>query len=302
MERLAELGISKQRFAQIGGPGRSTAWQLQAAAGTRPAPKPCTASTTFANCRPGSSLQVLRGGKPTPRGNLVSPYRAVVPLNAAFDLLVQTKARLQRQDQAIEQVLSDVERVMSQISVVISDLEDPRLYPPRSAGGAPVSVGVGSEHLLWNRSRRRGSAAGAGRGGKRWDGCTRRSRRSTARGWRSRLSGPPNSARRSSRSRADPFGGREQKRPGDGHPRGVATGLAGRTRQKQPDFETSVRLSATAMETAREAVVRNTTCTTESHTRRGRRRDPARPGQRRAVGETLDGLPLPRRGGHRRHQ
>ena len=135
-ERLAELGISKQRFAQIGGPGRSTMATL-GSRGYAPSAETLHRIDTFANWEPGSSLEVLRGGKPTPRGNLVSPHRAVVPLNAAFDLLMQTKARLQRQDQAIEQVLSDVERVMSQISVVISDLEDPRLYPPRSAEEHP---------------------------------------------------------------------------------------------------------------------------------------------------------------------
>jgi ABC-type nitrate/sulfonate/bicarbonate transport system substrate-binding protein len=84
---------------------------------------------TFANWEPGSALAVLRGGQPTPRGVPLSPHRAVVPLNAAFDLLMQTKARLQRQDQAVEQLLADVDRVMSQIAVVISDLEDPRHYP-----------------------------------------------------------------------------------------------------------------------------------------------------------------------------
>ncbi len=132
-ERLAELGISKQRFAQIGGPGRSTMATL-GSRGYAPSAETLHRIDTFANWEPGSSLEVLRGGKPTPRGIPLSPHRAVVPLNAAFDLLMQTKARLQRQDQAVEQLLNDVDRVMSQLSVVISDLEDPRHYPPHAPG------------------------------------------------------------------------------------------------------------------------------------------------------------------------
>lgn len=85
---------------------------------------------TFANWEPGSALEVLRGGKPTPCGMPLRTHRAVVPLNAAFDLLLQAKARLQRQGDSVEQLLSDVDRVMEQVSVVISDLEDPRHYHP----------------------------------------------------------------------------------------------------------------------------------------------------------------------------
>lgn len=127
-ERLAELGISKQRFHQIGGPGRSTMATL-GSRGYAPSAETLHRIDTFANWEPGSALEVLRGGKPTPCGMPLRTHRAVVPLNAAFDLLLQAKARLQRQGDSVQLLLSDVDRVMEQVSVVISDLEDPRHYP-----------------------------------------------------------------------------------------------------------------------------------------------------------------------------
>ena len=139
--RLGELGLSKQRFAAIGGPGRSTMATL-GNRGYAPSAETMRRIDTFCAWEPGSTLEVLRGGMPTTLGIPMTQHRAVGPLNAAFDLLMQTKARLRRQDQAIEALQADVDRVMTQIGVVIADLENPQHYLPGSGSGNADDSGV----------------------------------------------------------------------------------------------------------------------------------------------------------------
>lgn len=143
--RLGELGLSKQRFAQIGGPGRSTMATL-GSRGYAPSAETMHRIDTFCNWEPGSTLEVLRGGMPTSRGVSATPHRAIGPLNAAFDLVMQAKARLLRQHQAGEQLIANMDQVMSQLSVSISDLEDRRQSPPGFSGtGSPDESAASDE-------------------------------------------------------------------------------------------------------------------------------------------------------------
>lgn len=146
-ERLAELGISKSRFAQVGGPGRSTMATL-GKRGYAPSPETLSRIDSGLMWEPGSALAVLRGGEPLRRGPALKPHPSMVPLTAGFDVLKQMKARLSRQAQAIDQLQADLDTAMSHVGVVMRDLEDPRRRDAveSSGTGTPDEGAAGQEH------------------------------------------------------------------------------------------------------------------------------------------------------------
>ena len=138
-KRLRELNMSKSRFAAVGGPGRTTLATL-GQRGYRPTPETLDRIDTHLLWEPGSAMAALKGGIPINRGPAVTPHPALVPLSAIKDRLKVMKARVQRQQQAIELMERDIDDAMSHVDLVVEDLGDPR----RRFATQPWTPGTGT--------------------------------------------------------------------------------------------------------------------------------------------------------------
>lgn len=124
-KRLRELHMTKSRFAAIGGPGRTTLATL-GTRGYRPTPETLDRIDTHLLWEPGSAMAALKGGIPINRGPALTPHPALVPLSAIKDRLKVMKARVQRQQQALDQMERDIDDALSHVELVVNDLGDPR--------------------------------------------------------------------------------------------------------------------------------------------------------------------------------
>jgi hypothetical protein len=139
--RLHELGLSKTKFAALGGPGRSTLSNL----GTRgyaPSLETLVRIDQGLSWEPGSALAVLRGGRPVRRGPNPRPHPAVISLGAVQDDLKALKGRLSRQVQSQMDALEDIDKLMRRTQLAINDLDNLRIKdtPEVSVTGSPQTT------------------------------------------------------------------------------------------------------------------------------------------------------------------
>ncbi|MCP9276489.1 helix-turn-helix domain-containing protein [Mycolicibacterium arenosum] len=123
--RLRQLNMSKARFAEVGGPSRTTIATL-GQPGHRPTSETLDRIDTHLMWEPGSALAALKGGVPINRGPAVAPHPALVPLSAIRDRLKVMRARAQRQRAALDQFEADIDDAMRYVDLVVGDLSDLR--------------------------------------------------------------------------------------------------------------------------------------------------------------------------------
>src|SRR6185437_13741513 len=96
--RLRELNLSKVRFAEISGVGRSTLHTL-GRRGYTPTPQTLERIDTHLLWEPGSAMAALKGGAPIRRGGDRSPHPSLIPITAVKERLRTLSARLLRQSE-----------------------------------------------------------------------------------------------------------------------------------------------------------------------------------------------------------
>lgn len=136
-KRLRELNMSKSRFSEVGGPGRTT-MATMGRSGYKPTLETLERIDTHLMWQPGSALAALKGGVPINRGGVAAPHPALVPLSALRDRLKVLKARAQRQRVMLDQFMADIDDAMSHLDLVVSDLSDSRrrMVPSSDAAGS----------------------------------------------------------------------------------------------------------------------------------------------------------------------
>jgi len=133
-KRLLELNLTRVRFAEISGVGRSTLATLgkRGPEGRpyRPTPETLERIDTHLMWEPGSAEAALKGGVPIRRGPAPRPHPALIPISAIKDRLRTLSARLLRQSEAIEQARRDVTEMQKHVNLLYEDFQSPRLAPP----------------------------------------------------------------------------------------------------------------------------------------------------------------------------
>ncbi|ORV08052.1 hypothetical protein [Mycolicibacterium fallax] len=143
--RLHQLRMSKTQLAEIGGPGRSTLATL-GKRGYLPTPDTLRRIEIPLQWEAGSALIALRGGNPIPRGGFTIQFHpAKTNLATAVDRLKGFKARLNRTQQGLDQMRSDVDTCISHIERVMADLDVDPLHDLASGTGAPDEGAAGQE-------------------------------------------------------------------------------------------------------------------------------------------------------------
>ena|SRR5271166_951993 len=95
---------------------------------------------------PGSAEAVLKGGLPTHPGPTPTPHPALVPLSAVLDRQRQLLAQLNRWEQRIAQMKTEVTESINHINVALNDIEE---FRRREGAGTetPSTNGlVGADH------------------------------------------------------------------------------------------------------------------------------------------------------------
>ena len=147
VDRLRELNMTRVRFAEISGVGRSTLATL-GKRGYTPTPQTLERIDTHLMWEPGSAQAALKGGVPVRRGPVPTPHPALVPITSVKDRLRVLSARLLRQRDAVDQGLRDVEEMQKHVNLLYEDFKDPRRTlwaPPAETGGADQSETADSD-------------------------------------------------------------------------------------------------------------------------------------------------------------
>ncbi len=123
--RLTELNLTKSRFAEISGVGRSTTATL-GQRGFTPTPETLDRYDTHLMWEPGSAAAALKGGIPIRRGPVPSPHPALIPITAIRERLQRLSARILRQRTSLDDAEHDIREMQAQIDLLYSDFNDPR--------------------------------------------------------------------------------------------------------------------------------------------------------------------------------
>lgn len=119
--RLRELNLTRTKFAALGGPARTTIFQI-GRRGTGLAEETLDRLDTTLLWKPGSTANVLRGGVPTPLGSASAPHASLIPLNAALTQLRRLLARYDRMEKSIEVMRVDTEAAIRQVGLAMTEL------------------------------------------------------------------------------------------------------------------------------------------------------------------------------------
>ncbi|MGL5441237.1 MAG: hypothetical protein ACRDDJ_02045, partial [[Mycobacterium] stephanolepidis] len=119
--RLRELNLTRTKFAALGGPARTTIFQI-GRRGTGLAEETLDKLDTTLLWKPGSTANVLRGGVPTPLGSASAPHASLIPLNAAMTQLRRLLARYDRMEKSIEVMRVDTEAAIRQVGLAMTEL------------------------------------------------------------------------------------------------------------------------------------------------------------------------------------
>lgn len=118
--RLRELNLSKVRFAEISGVGRSTLATL-GRRGYTPTPQTLERIDTHLMWEPGSAMAALKGGVPVRRGPDRTPHPSLIPITAVKQRLRTLSARLLRQSEAIARARDDVTEMQKHIDLLYDE-------------------------------------------------------------------------------------------------------------------------------------------------------------------------------------
>jgi hypothetical protein len=118
--RLRELNLSKVRFAEISGVGRSTLATL-GRRGYTPTPQTLERIDTHLMWEPGSAMAALKGGVPVRRGPDRTPHPSLIPITAVKERLRTLSARLLRQSEAIARARDDVTEMQKHIDLLYDE-------------------------------------------------------------------------------------------------------------------------------------------------------------------------------------
>ncbi|SIN48198.1 Uncharacterised protein [Mycobacteroides abscessus subsp. bolletii] len=133
--RLRQLNISRTKFASLGGPGRTTLFEL-GRGGVTPSEETLARLDTTLLWESGSTAAVLRGGEPRPLNSSGSAHSSLIPLNAALTQLHRLTAKLTRLKKSVEVIEAEIEPIVSQVALALAELGG---NPPRA--GADLSSG-----------------------------------------------------------------------------------------------------------------------------------------------------------------
>ncbi len=139
--RLEQLNMTKSRFAAIGGPSRSSLATM-GKRGFSTTPETLERIDTHLMWEPGSALATLKGGEPVALKVPQSAHPALVPLSAIRDRLKVFRARIIRQQDALDQTLRDVDEAMEYLDLVVEDIES-TLWVSRT--GTPAKGGAADQ-------------------------------------------------------------------------------------------------------------------------------------------------------------
>ena len=123
--RLRELNMTKVRFAEVSGVGRSTLATL-GKRGYNPTPQTLERLDIHLMWEPGSAAAALKGGVPMRRGPVMTPHPALIPITSVKDRLRVLSARLLRHRESTEAALRDVAEMQKHVGRLYEDFQDPR--------------------------------------------------------------------------------------------------------------------------------------------------------------------------------
>lgn len=119
--RLRQLNISRTKFASLGGPARTTLFEL-GRGGITPSEETLARLDTTLLWKPGSTAAVLRGGEPLPLNTSGSAHSSLIPLNAALTQLHRLTAKLTRLKKSVEVIEAEIDPIISQVALALAEL------------------------------------------------------------------------------------------------------------------------------------------------------------------------------------
>lgn len=119
--RLRQLNISRTKFAALGGPARTTLFEL-GRGGVTPSEETLARLDTTLLWEPGSTAAVLRGGDPRALNTGGSAHSSLIPLNAALTQLHRLTAKLTRLKKSVEVIEAEIEPIVSQVALALGEL------------------------------------------------------------------------------------------------------------------------------------------------------------------------------------